>query len=49
MQLSEKPKTFSEFLLHFWNLHYILNILKKRMNLVAQVFVNLLTPKDALT
>ena len=29
MQLSEKLKTFYDFLLHFLNLHYILNILKK--------------------
>ena len=28
MQLFEKPNTFCNFLLHFWNLHYILNILK---------------------
>ena len=29
MQLSEKTKPFVNFLLHFWNLHYILNILGK--------------------
>ena len=30
IQLSKKPKKFCCFLLHFWNLHYILNILKKK-------------------
>ena len=29
MQLSEKRKTFPQFLLHFWNLHQTLNILEK--------------------
>ena len=30
MQLCEKRNTFCDFLLHFLNLHQILNILKKR-------------------
>ena len=29
MQLSENQKYFTAFLLRFWNLHWILNILKK--------------------
>ena len=29
MQLSKKAKIFSQFLLHFWTLHEILNILEK--------------------
>ena len=29
IQLSKKQKRFSQFLLHFWNLHHIVNILKK--------------------
>ena len=29
MQLSQKAKNFCAFLLHFWNLHQVLNILKK--------------------
>ena len=29
MQLSQKAKKFCAFLLHFWNLHQVLNILKK--------------------
>ena len=33
--LSEKRKTFSDFLLHFWNVHEIYNILKKRMSVLA--------------
>ena len=38
MQLSNKPKIFPQFLLHFWNLNEILNILKKKMGLIADVF-----------
>ena len=30
MQLSKKLKIFLDFLLNFWNLHQIVNILKKR-------------------
>ena len=44
-QLPEKPKTFCELLLHFWDLHYIF----KKMSLIAQVFLKLLTPKDVFT
>ena len=33
--LSEKRKTFFDFLLHFWNVHEIYNILKKRMSVLA--------------
>ena len=39
MQLSEKRKLFKNFLLHFCNLHQILNILKKKMIVIANVFV----------
>ena len=45
MHLSEKPKIFLNFLLHFWNLHQILNILKKRMIFAANVFPKLQTVK----
>ena len=45
MQLSESRKTFSNFLFHFWNLHQILNILKKRMIVRANVFPKLKTVK----
>ena len=30
MQLSQKRKSFLNFLFHFWNLNQILNILKKK-------------------
>ena len=41
MQLSEKQKTFSQFLLHFWNLHQILNILEKTTIVIANFFPKL--------
>ena len=46
MQLSESRKTFSNFLFHFWNLHQILNILKKRMIVIANIFAKLETVKN---
>ena len=45
MQLSEKRKTFSMFLFHFWMLHQILNILKEKMIVIANVFPKLQTLK----
>ena len=48
-QFSLKPKQFMGFLLHFWNLHKILHILKKRMSLMAEIFWKLLTAKNLLT
>ena len=33
--LSQKKKTFSDFLLHFWNVHKIQGIFKKRMSILA--------------
>ena len=33
--LSQKRKTFFDFLLHFWNVHEIENILKKKMSILA--------------
>ena len=38
-------KYFVNFFLHFLNLESILNILKKKMSLIADVFLNLQTPK----
>ena len=32
---SQKQKTFYHFLLHFWNVHEIWNILKKKMSILA--------------
>ena len=39
MQLSQKPKIFSQFFfLDFLSLDSILNLLKKKMTLIADVF-----------
>ena len=45
MQLSEKGKTFLNFLFDFWILHQILNILKEKMIVIANVFPILQTVK----
>ena len=45
MHLSEKRKSFSEFSFHFWILHQILNILKEKMIVIANVFPKLQTVK----
>ena len=42
MQLSNQQKLFLNFLLPFWNLAEILNILKKNMTLIDFVFLKLL-------
>ena len=47
--LSEKRKTFCDFLLHFWNVHKIWNILEKRMSVLAWLFPKLLFPKEVAT
>ena len=51
MQLAKKLKTFSQFFIAF--LKSTLNFehfeRKKKMSLIAQVFLKLLTPKDVLT
>ena len=43
MQLSQNLKNFTEFFFffHFPNLYSILNILKKKVTLIADVFLNL--------
>ena len=38
-----------DFLLRFWNLHGMENILKKKESLLAEVFPKLLTPKEVVT
>ena len=48
MQLSQKQNTFSNFFFHFQNLNGILNISKKEITLLADVFLNLRTPKTWL-
>ena len=46
MEISGKRKTFSDFLFHFCNLQQILNILKKKMMVLANVFRKLQTLKN---
>ena len=46
MQLSPKPNMLFEFFcffvfVHFWNLHQILNNLKEKISLIADLFPNL--------
>ena len=41
----KNQKNFQHFLLHFWNLHQILNLLKKRTIVIANVFPKLQTLK----
>ena len=41
MQLSVKRKILLTFLFHFWNLHQILNFLKKRMIVTANLYPKL--------
>ena len=51
MQLPRKEKTFFEFFfffLHYVNLYSILNIFQKKMTVIADVFLNLLTLKDVV-
>ena len=45
MQLSEKQKKFSDFSLHFLNLNKKLNILKKKICVIVNVFPKLQTVK----
>ena len=47
--LSQKRKTFFDFVLHFWNVHEIENILKKKKSILAQLLPNLLHPKEIFT
>ena len=44
-QLSEKQKRFSNFLFELWILYQILNILKEKMIVIANVFPKLQTLK----
>ena len=45
----KKEKKFLNFAFHFWNLHHILNILKKEMMIMANVFPKLQTVKNFVT
>ena len=42
-EISLKKKLFLNFLFHLWNLHQILNILEKKMIVIAHVFSKLKT------
>ena len=42
-------KLFVVFLLDFWNVHEIQNILKTKISMVAELFQKLLTPKQLVT
>ena len=49
MELSQKRKiSFGSFFLHFLNLDSILNIFQQKMALIADVFLNLWTPKNVV-
>ena len=49
MQLSQKEKKiFVNLFLHFWNEDNILNIFKKKMILIADVFPKLQIPKNVV-
>ena len=48
MQLYDNWKTFSEFWFYLWNLDNILNILKKKLVVIADVFPQLMTLKKFL-
>ena len=45
----KNEKLFLDFLLHFWNLAQILNILKKKVMVIANVFPNFKTVKNFVT
>ena len=49
MQLSEKPKTFSQIFIAFLESTLNFKHFETKMSLIAQVFLKLLTPKDVLT
>ena len=44
----KNEKLFLNRLLHFRNLHEILNICKKKMSFIADLFVKLRTPKNVV-
>ena len=49
MQLSEKPKACSQFVIDFLESTLNFEHFEKNMSLIVQVFLKLLTPKDVLT
>ena len=47
-QLSQKQRPFLIFFFNFRNLHHLLNIFKKKMTLIADLFPKLRTPKNVV-
>ena len=45
----KKEKLFEDFFLHFWNVHEIENILKKKKSILAQLLLKSLHPKEMFT
>ena len=45
----KKERLFADFLLSFWNVHEILNILKKKKSFLAKLLLKLLHPKEMFT
>ena len=49
MPLFQKSKIFSQFFLHFRNLHKPLHIFLKNTSFIASIFWSLLTPRNVVT
>ena len=45
----KNKRLFLDVLLHFWKVHEISNILKKKMSILAQLFQKLWTAKEVVT
>ena len=45
----KNKRLFVDFLLHFWNVYAILNILKKKMSILVYYFQKLWTAKEVVT
>ena len=45
----ENGRLFLDFLLHFWNVHEIWNIRKKKMSVLAWLYPKVLLPKEVAT
>ena len=45
----KNKRLFVDFLLHFWNVDEIYNILKKNMSILAKLFQKLWTAKEVVT
>ena len=45
----KNKRLFVDFLFHFWNVHEIYKILKKKMSILAQLFQKLWIAKEVVT